>query len=442
MPDQLLSFCAILILFAFSQTVVLSAENKKTALPEPLTLDYALSLSSEATPRIQIYQADIDAAKAGLKHAESLTGFNSALEARANWIDPADSAPDQTSDDHRFALTASQTLYDFGRSNAAESSARFKLEASRLQYLDANQKRRIEIMRRYFDVILADLQFYRYNEEMATTFISMNRTQDRRELGQASDIDVLEKRVESQRIRHLRYQSQNEQRRTRALLAVAINRPSQLSKELARPQLEEINWKLAEVEDYQQQAQLNNPALKASQLRVSAAEQKVKEARARYNPSLKGRVEAYTYSRDRSSYDNWRAGITLEVPLTTGGESDAGIAQAQSLLYREQAHHQQTQLALSRAILETWLEIDALRFKLDEMKANSEYRELYLDRSRALYEMEVKTDLGDAMVRVSEAERNLLTVEYNMAIAWARLAALTGQDKPLIKPNTQKPSEN
>jgi len=428
-----------LVVVLFLQPTLLNAANKSHApLPEPLTLDYALSLANEATPDMQLYQADISTAEAGLQQAESMTGFNSSLEARARWVDPSDVSIDQGSDDHRLGLIATQTLYDFGRSHAAESSAKNQLQASRLQYLDARQRRRIEIMRRYFDVMLADLQFLRYNEEMATAFLDMDRTRDRRELGQASDIDVLEKQVENQRIRHLRYKSQNEQRLTRALLATALNRPGQLSQNLSKPNLPQLKWKLAELEEYQQQAKATNLALKASQLRVTAAEQKLNEARARYNPALKGKLEAYTYSRELGSNDNWRAGITLEVPITSGGESSAGIAKAQALLYREQARYRKTVLTIERTILETWLELDALRFRVEEMKAGSEYRELYLDRSRALYEMEVKTDLGDAMVRVSEAERNLLTVEFNIAIAWARLAALTGQTQPLTdnKPNT------
>lgn len=67
------------------------------------------------------------------------------------------------------------------------------------------------------------------------------------------------------------------------------------------------------------------------------------------------------------------------------------------------------------------------------MQTAADYRELYLDRSRALYEMEVKADLGDAMVRVSEAERNLRKIQFDITLGWARLETLVGQDLNLIR---------
>ncbi|MDH5180390.1 MAG: TolC family protein [Gammaproteobacteria bacterium] len=417
---------AVIKLFVLP-AAALQAGETADKLPEPLTLEYALKLADEQTPELQRYQSDIDNAQADLRAAESLSGFKSSIEAQARWVEPADVVVGLGNEDHRYGITAKQNLYDFGRSSAAENAAQHRLAAGQLRYISARQRRRIEIMRRYFDVMLADLQFYRYNEEMAVAYIAMDRTRERRKLGQASDLEVLEKEVENQRIRHLRYQSQNEQRRARALLAQALNRPDQLSNTLTKPELPLLDRKLDEVENYQKQALDNNPLLKALQREVAAAEQSVTEARARYSPSLQGQAEAWSYTRELGSSDKWRAGVTLEIPLTTGGESDAQIARARARLYQARAALRERQFALQQAVLETWLDLENLRIKLDGMRANAQYRELYLDRSRALYEMEIKTDLGDAMVRVSEAERNLRETEYNIAVGWARLEALTGQ---------------
>ena len=78
-------------------------------------------------------------------------------------------------------------------------------------------------------------------------------------------------------------------------------------------------------------------------------------------------------------------------------------------------------------VLELWLRLDALRIQREEMTTASEYRELYLDRSRALYELEVKTDLGDAMVRLTETERDVLKTEFEIALAWEQLDLLLGR---------------
>ena len=50
-----------------------------------------------------------------------------------------------------------------------------------------------------------------------------------------------------------------------------------------------------------------------------------------------------------------------------------------------------------------------------------------LDRSRALYQLEVKTDFGDAMIRSHEAHLDQMKNKFAIALTWARLEALLGK---------------
>ena len=52
---------------------------------------------------------------------------------------------------------------------------------------------------------------------------------------------------------------------------------------------------------------------------------------------------------------------------------------------------------------------------------------MYLDRSRALYQLEVKTDFGDAMTRSHEAHLDQIKNKFSIALAWARIEALLGK---------------
>jgi len=54
------------------------------------------------------------------------------------------------------------------------------------------------------------------------------------------------------------------------------------------------------------------------------------------------------------------------------------------------------------------------------------FAELSLDKNRALYELEVKADLGYSMVKFSEAERKVVQTSFEIALAWAQLDALSG----------------
>ena len=117
----------------------------------------------------------------------------------------------------------------------------------------------------------------------------------------------------------------------------------------------------------------------------------------------------------------------LEVPLYQGGKTGAAVAKAAAGVKDVRANLALAELELREAVRSVWEELSTLTVQREEARALGDYRELYLDRSRALYEMEVKTDLGDSMVRITEARLKADETEYQLALAWARLDALRGQ---------------
>lgn len=405
----------------------IAAEQKNAGLPEPLTLEYALSLADDKQhPALSMGDANIKAAEAFRSEAEADDDINATLQAQAQWIDPAKYSPYQQNDNHRLSLLVDKTLYDFGRQSSRIEQAQQNLAQQQFQYLNTRQQRRIEIMKKFFEVLLADQIFYRYNEEMAVAFIAYDRARDNKELGKLSDVEVAEAEVEYQKVRRLRTASQNRQRLTRNALAQALARPEYIPDTLAKPKLDVVNKKLPEVEELQKQAIENNPLLQALRAQLAAAQQAVQTARASDKPVLKAQLEAHAYSRETGSTDAWRAGVVLEVPLSKGGRSDARVAKSQAELYNVQAKLAAAELDVRQAVLQLWLELDALRIKRDEMKALMAYREINLDKTRALYELELKTNLGYTMVQFTQAEHDAMQTDFEIALKWAKLDALTG----------------
>ena len=398
-------------------------------LPEPLTLDYALSQVNITHPDLQVTEAAIKAAQAEQQLVESDTGIKSRIIGRLRWVEPPSFNPDRTHDDHRVGILVDKKLYDFGRTSSRLQAVQQNIESQQILYEDTRQQRRIEIMQRYFDVVLADLQFYQFNESMAVAFVELDKRRDRNELGQVSDIQVLEQEAEYQRIRKLRFQSQNRQRLTRARLAYVLGRPGQLPEIVSRPEnLPQLLRSLPEVELLQAQAMEKSSLLRALRAQIAAGQAQLAAARAGDNPVLYGNAQANAYSKERANYDKWRVGVQLEVPLTTGGRVDADAAKQQAELYRLQAELTASEEQIKQTVLELWLELDALLIQREQMQTQQNYRELSLDRSRALYELEVRTNLGDSMVRVTEAERHAVLTDFNIALAWEKMDVLTGGD--------------
>lgn len=428
-------FQGIIVCLVFPFLSVNAAEDSSRVMPEPLTLELALSLIDQQHPDLRQLEAEAQSAQSDYLKAQANDDFSVNLKADARWVEPSKLSPNQSQEDHRLGLFVNKTLYDFGRHAAQMEQASQAVVSRDLYYLNAKQRQHIKVMKSYFDVVLADLQFYRYNEEMAVAYIQYDRMKIRQQLGQYTELDVAEKEAEYQRIRRMRTYSQNQQRVTRSLLAQALNKPNHLPATVARPDLDVTSRKLPEVEVLQKQASENNSVLQALHAQINAAKNNVELARASGRPVLSAGLEAYEYKRELASSDKWRAGITLDVPLWNGERIDAAVAKAKANLYKTEAQLSQQEFAINQKILELWLGIETLRVKYDEDSVAMNFAELSLDKMRAQYEQEVKADLGYAMVKFSEAERKVMETKFKITLAWAELDALSGN---LLKNTNQQ----
>lgn len=95
---------------------------------------------------------------------------------------------------------------------------------------------------------------------------------------------------------------------------------------------------------------------------------------------------------------------------------------------------------LSQEMLGLLLRGQMLRFAKEAIAADSYQRDLNLERSRTLYEQEVKADLGNSMVMQSFTNMYEKRIDYCLSLTWAQINALRG--KPLFtKPVPKKPEE-
>lgn len=95
---------------------------------------------------------------------------------------------------------------------------------------------------------------------------------------------------------------------------------------------------------------------------------------------------------------------------------------------------------LRQEILGLLLRGQMLRLAKQAIAADSYQRDLNLERSRTLYEQEVKADLGNSMVMQSFTNMYEKRINYCLSLTWAQINALRG--KPLFtKPEPKKPEE-
>lgn len=409
-------------------------------LPDPLTLEYALSLASEDHPAVALGKAEIAAAEAERSEVDAEDGLYATARLNARYIDDSNVPVQKKNNDSRALLLIRKELYDFGRSDKDLAAAEAAVRGSEWNFRDRLQQRRLDITKAFFEVILADLRFARENESMAEAFVDFDRARDRNELGQVSDIEVLELEDAYQAVRLSRYRAEADQRATRARLAQLLNRPDSLPARLATPELPANDSPLPDYERLIEAALRQNPVLLALRQQLEASRLRVAASRRGAYPVLSSEVNFGWWERDiGNNREPFGASLILDIPLITGGRTDADIAKEQADSYRLQAKVQQLEYDLRQQVLESWQEIQALLAQREAADIKRDYRDLYLDRSRAQYELDIKTDLGDAMAQQTASRLYAAQTEFSLALAWARLAALVGQ--PDFSP-MQPPSEN
>ena len=406
------------------------AAQESLPLPQPLSLADALALARSEVAAIELAQAQHDARAAELASVESISGVRLDAVARLRWIEPSDSADDPDHNDSRARIALSKRLFDFGYSEALETAAHRTGDSSQWRLLEARQQARLEIMQRFLDVLLADLRYTRDNEAMAVAFVDADQARDRHALQRLSEIELLRFESEYQSALQKRMQSQALQRATRSRLAIAMGRPDQLATELVRPSTPEVTQPRPAYQTLLDEVLQGNPVLRALRAEVAAARAQVAAARRRFGPVLSGELDAQATRRETNHNHPLGAALVLEVPILTGGARAAGVAAARASLRESSARLAGTEQALRQEVLDLWLHLDTLQIELSGLKVRSDYREIYLDRSRALYELEVETDLGDAMVEISALDVDVAQAEFGWIMTQARLAALAGRLLP------------
>ena len=411
----------------FSLFVVgpLTAANPLEPLPSPLTLEQALSLADQYHPEWELADAALQKAQAEAAEVAAADDLELKFSAALSAIDPSPLAEDQSHNDSWASMKLSKQLTDFGRTKRALAAADATQQGQAWRLLDVRQQRKLQVMARFFDVLLADREYARDNEAMSIAYVQMDRGRSRNELGQLSDIELLELENTYQQARLRVFGSQQKQRITRSLLAVSLNRPDDLPADLVQPAALAPR-PLLEIEELTHQALANNPELLALRAEVAALEHRVQAVAVDDNPVLRAELETATYNRDLGGRNPLTASLVLEVPLSSGNRVAARLARERAHLREKRARLRAYELELRQQLLEQWLELQRLQIRREQLVVTGDFRDLYLERSRTLYELEVASDLGDSMTQIADLHFQQAVNDLQIRLTRAKLDALAG----------------
>ena len=400
------------------------------ASAEPLTLEEALASVAAPHPDRQVAESELALARADRDEAASRQDFRLFLDGA--WASgEGDYGGWRANNIGR--IVARKPLFDFGRSGQAVAAADQEVAARQTALFHVQSLRRIDIMARFFDVLLADMQYAADNEFMAVAYVSWDNAKDRFKVGQLSQPELMKLEADYQNSRERREASLQRVRSTRQKLAHAMFRPDYLPTELAEPVLPGNVQPVATYESLLPWVMEKNPRVQALQAQVAAADARIAAVRAERNPMLDAEVSGADYSRISNTRDNVSAGLLFVIPLYQGGRVDAQVARELAHKERSAAELEKLKLDLADSLLATLQEIEWLRSSSRAAADKQiEYRDWALERARAEYELELKTNLGTSMAETQVAALRRKQVDYQLALALARLEAMSGGSLPPV----------
>ncbi|MGA7180085.1 MAG: TolC family protein [Thiobacillaceae bacterium] len=405
----------------------------------PLTLEEALSAANEPYPQLDAAVADVNLALADQQLAASQNDLSLSLDGAVRRGMPT-TGPDegQWAANNSLRLVARKTLLDFGRTSRSVDAARLETMARQFNLLETKDVRRINIMARFFDVLLADMQFAASNEYMAVAYTRWDDAKSRFELGQISQTDLSQLEAQYQDYRERRNQADQKVRSSRKKLADALNRPNEIPRDLEFPKLQQNEIDLPGYEALLPIALESNPALRSLRAQTRSTTLRAEAVRSERSPILDAELAGANYSRESTTLDRLSAGLVVSWPLYQGERVDARIAREVAQRDKLGAQFAQAKLDLTEQLMDVLNEIEWLRTASRPAALTQvNYRDLALERARAEYEMEFKTNLGFAMADTQAAAIRKKQVEYRLALALARLEALVGEPLDVIVARTK-----
>lgn len=331
--------------------------------------------------------------------------------------------PVSTSRDRQTAsaqLSASMTLFDFGRNRLALDIQKEAVLATRESLRVVEQNVLLAAVQAYTDVKSSAEQVsinqnsvHVYNEELKAA-------RDRFEVGEVTRTDVSQAEAAEAAARAaLAAARGNNQIAREAFRAAVGHYPQNLA---ALPKAPKLPKSLEEARSV---ALRNHPAVKQAQHNVSMAELGVQAAAAERMPDIAGSAG---FANSEGGRESTSAGISLSQPLYSGGRLSAVHRQAIANRDSARASLRETGVELANSVAQAWAQIDVYRAQIQAYAEQISAAEIAYQgvREEATLGSRTTLDVLDSEQDLLDARASRITAEAELQVAYYQLLSAMG----------------
>lgn len=400
--------------------ILLSIISSSIALENPLTFKEGLKLAYANNSEIKHAMLDIQASQQdiqGLADSQDLqTSINLNFAQKDRY--------DEHINNSLGYVLFKKNIYS-QQFNVDNTIKNWTLSEKKSQLDILKKQQNIKVLQGFFDVVLTELYHQYAIENLAVAAVKENHTKDDFDIGETSDVQVLETHTNSQAALTTLRKAQADMRLSVANLSLLLGLKFDAIDSVALPDITTlVNKKLPKEEELLTKTS-GNATLQQLQLNLTQLQKHINLENNNYNITVDGYTKFNKYAFDTDKNGDWVAGIELNIPLgeTTNTINKLNI-QKQQLENQIQQHKQH----ITYEILDIYLQLKNLKQQQKTLQSQLEYRDFYLEKARATYELELKSDIGDSMAQYTKTEYLIAKNKFDIVIAWHKLALLTGEN--------------
>jgi outer membrane protein len=323
------------------------------------TLADTLVQAYQTSPLLQSSRAALRATDENLPQASSAKKIQSQLSASANLtasnVDDYGEVPDY----YNAALEASLLVYDHGQTAAAVQSARMSIAAARADLLSVEQQVLYAAVAAYMDVRQGEEYLAIARNDVQLLEEQLRAVNNRFDVGEVTrtDVSLTEAQLQASRAQ-LATAEGNLQTARQSYLAAVGTLPGKLAPPPPLPALTKT------VSDAVAVGLRSSPTIIAAQFAERGAIADFDRALGAKGPSVSvtGSYGYYGYQRYQGPDRMVGAiGVTGSMPLTTGGNLDSIVRQAQQIVDQRKAQLQDAGRTVTQNVNAAWIQLDQAR---------------------------------------------------------------------------------
>jgi len=341
---------------------------------------------------------------------------------------------DSVTKQYTTSLSASQVLYDFGKTGNARDAAKFSEQSAETDVNRVHQEVILNVKQAYLALLQAKKLVAVSEKTLAQSEGHLKQAEAFFHAGSKPRFDVTRAEVDVNNGRLGMINAQNNVRLKTIALYNAMGLDPQRDIEIEDVLSEQAG--MPELEQAQTEALKNRPDMLKMESDIEAARARVKAEQSNYLPTLSANGQ-YNWAQGTSEMgpfkgdvqNSWNAGITLSVPLFEGGLTRGKVGEARANQRALEAQRDTLRQSILLELNQAYADLESAQARIQVMESSLKSARESLALAEGRYEAGVgpTLEVTDAQVAAAKAETDHVQALYDYQLAAARLAKAMGK---------------